>query len=123
MYVLTDDNYPAIQEVRSNGAYTACLLSVARPDEDQKPNGKGKATGDDREVTLRVLCAGILKNISPIPPPSIAALADIDNEVVLPTLQPILASISLQEVTSRVQELIAQEVRAKSTWDRREIMG
>ncbi|KAI0094380.1 armadillo-type protein [Irpex rosettiformis] len=110
LYVLTDDNYPAIQEVRSNGAYTACLLSVARPDENQKANGKGKAPSDDREVTLQVLCAGILKNISPIPPPSVAALADIDNEVVLPTIQLILSSISLPEINSRAEELIAQEI-------------
>ncbi|KAI0686648.1 armadillo-type protein [Cytidiella melzeri] len=109
LYVLTDDNPPAMQEVRCNGAYTACLLAVARPDEDQKPNGKGKAASDDREVALRVLCSGILKNVSPIPPPSIAALADIDNEVLLPTLQPVVASVSLFEVTQRAQELIAQE--------------
>ncbi|KAI0348220.1 ARM repeat-containing protein [Trametopsis cervina] len=109
LYVLTDDNYPAIVEVRSNGAYTACLLSVARPDEAEKPNGKGKAARDDREVTLRILCSGILRNVSPIPPPSVAALADIDNEVVLPTLQPVIASISLVENTQRAQELIVQE--------------
>lgn len=60
-----------------------------------------------------MLCAGILKNISPIPPPSIAALADIDGEVVLPTLQPVVSSVSLPEVTQRAQELIAQEVRTR----------
>ena len=41
--MLTDDNPPAIHEVKSNGAYTACLLAISKPDEDQKPNGKGKA--------------------------------------------------------------------------------
>ena len=56
-------------------------------------------------------CEGVLRNISPIPPPSIAALADIDNEVVLPSLQPILASVSLVETTKVAQELLAQEVR------------
>jgi hypothetical protein len=59
LYVLTDDNPPAIHEVRSYGAYTACLLAVAKPDENQKLNGKAKTPSDDREVTLQVLCSGI----------------------------------------------------------------
>lgn len=46
----------------------------------------------------------------PIPPPAIAALADIDGEVVLPTLEPILSYVSLMEITQRAQDLIAQEV-------------
>lgn len=59
MYVLTEDNRPAIDEVRSNGAYTACLLSIVKGDEEaQKPNGKGKDVSDERETTLRVLSTG-----------------------------------------------------------------
>jgi hypothetical protein len=59
LYVLTDDNPPAIHEVRSNGAYTACLLAVAKPDENQKLDEKAKASNDDHEITLQVLCSGI----------------------------------------------------------------
>lgn len=110
LYVLTDDNPPARNEVRSNGAYTACLLSIVRGDEEsRKPNGKGKDVSDERETTLRVLCTGILRNVSPIPPPSIAATVNIDSELVLPTLLPVISSISLPEVSQRVHELIAQE--------------
>ena len=54
--------------------------------------------------------SGILRNVSPIPPPSIAAMVDIDNELILPTLLPVISSVSLPEVSQRVQELIAQEV-------------
>ncbi|GJE89540.1 fungal symportin 1-like domain-containing protein [Phanerochaete sordida] len=110
LYVLTDDNPPISNEVRSNGEYTACLLAIARGDEEtRKPNGKGKDVSDDRETALRVLCTGILRNVSPIPPPSVAAMVDIDNELILPTLLPVISSVSLSEISQRVQELIAQE--------------
>ena len=39
-----------------------------------------------------------------------AALADIDNEVVLPIIKPLLSSISLPEITRRAEELITQQV-------------
>ncbi|KAF7793565.1 hypothetical protein EIP86_004679 [Pleurotus ostreatoroseus] len=114
-----DDNPPAIDELRPNGAYTACLLAIARPeqhqDQDQvsdKAKEKAKAPGpeiaEDREVALRVLCSGILRNITPIPPPSIAATVDIDRDVVLPTLEPVLTSLALPEAAQRAQELITQ---------------
>ncbi|THG94495.1 hypothetical protein EW026_g6991 [Hermanssonia centrifuga] len=91
LYVLTDDNWPATNELRTNGAYTACLLSIVVPDEESlKANG-------------------IMRNIVPIPPPSIASTVDIDRDIVLPTLEPVLASISTAEASQRAQELIAQE--------------
>ena len=74
----------------------------------QKANGKAKDTSDDREVALRVLCAGIMKNIEPIPPPSIAATVDVDRDVVLPTLEPVLSSVNLQEAEKQAQQLIEQ---------------
>ena len=54
---------------------------------------------------------GILKNVSPIPPPSVVSTIELDQDVILPILHPVLASISLQEISSNVQELIAQNVR------------
>ena len=124
MYVLTDDNPPATSELIANGAYAACLLGIVLPGAEngevptQKANGKAKDTSDDREVALRVLCAGIMKNIEPIPPPSIAATVDVDRDVVLPTLEPVLSSVNLQEAEKQAQQLIEQvkveEVSAKS---------
>ena len=32
LYVLTDDNQPAIDELRSNAAYSTCLLEIVRTD-------------------------------------------------------------------------------------------
>lgn len=54
--------------------------------------------------------AGILRNISPIPPPSVAATVDVDRDIVLPTLEPILFMISLPEAAQLAQEQIAKEV-------------
>ena len=49
LYVLTDDNPPAIDELRSNGAYVACLLTIARPEQpgsaQETKKGKGKELG------------------------------------------------------------------------------
>ncbi|KAJ7475243.1 armadillo-type protein [Mycena galericulata] len=110
LYVLTDDNYPAIADVRSDGGYIACLMSLINPDESV-PNGKAPEA-DPRAVTLRVLASGILRNISPIPPPSAASAIDIDKDIVLPQLQPVLVSVSLADASASVLELIAQQSAA-----------
>ncbi|TCD71129.1 hypothetical protein EIP91_012077 [Steccherinum ochraceum] len=110
LYVLSDDNFAAVGEIRANAAYTACLLSIGKPDDAPTvTNGKGKEVSNERQTALRVLCCGILKNVSPIPPPSIAATIDLDKDVILPTLQPVLASAYLHETSNNVQHLIAQE--------------
>ncbi|PIL31313.1 hypothetical protein GSI_06011 [Ganoderma sinense ZZ0214-1] len=107
LYILTDENSPIIDEVRSNAEYTACLLAIVRtPEAAVKANGKGKDTSDVRTDSLRVLCCGILRNISPIPPPSIAATIDLDRDVVLPTLEPVLNSIDLQEASQAAQHAL-----------------
>ncbi|KAI0714810.1 ARM repeat-containing protein [Earliella scabrosa] len=107
LYVLTDENYPIIEEVRSNAEYTACLLAVVRStDSPVNSNGKGKDSSDAPVPAFRVLCCGILRNISPIPPPSIAATLDLDRDVVLPTLEPVLTSIDIQEAAQAAQHAI-----------------
>ncbi|KAI0778843.1 ARM repeat-containing protein [Trametes elegans] len=107
LYVLTDENPVIIEEVRTNAEYTACLLAVVRPDgTTPKPNGKDRDTSDARATAFRVLTCGILRNISPIPPPSIAATVDLDRDVVLPTLEPVLSSVDLQEVAQAAQQAI-----------------
>lgn len=53
---------------------------------------------------------GILRNISPIPPPSVAATVDVDRDIVLPTLTPVLSLVSLPEAAQLAEEQIAKEV-------------
>ncbi|KAI0658472.1 ARM repeat-containing protein [Cubamyces menziesii] len=110
LYVLTDENQPIVEEVRSNAEYTACLLGIVRPDgAAPKPNGKEKDTSDAKATAFRVLTCGILRNISPVPPPSIAATVDLDRDVVLPTLEPVLSSTDLQEIAQAAQQAIDQQ--------------
>ena len=51
LYVLTDDNYPAISDVKTDASYISCLLSIAR---------QVSTNTDPRTVTLSVLAAGEL---------------------------------------------------------------
>lgn len=107
LYVLTDDNYPAITDIRAYASYITCLLDIVRPSEVS--NGKGKEPSNQRSVMLGVLVAGILRNISPIPPLSPASSIDIDKDIVLPLLRPVITSISLLDISNYTQQLVAQE--------------
>ncbi|KZT73305.1 ARM repeat-containing protein [Daedalea quercina L-15889] len=110
LYVLTDENPPAIEEVRSNAPYSACILSMVQSREGViGAKGKHKDVADDRSLTLQVLCCGILRNISPIPPPSMAATVDVDRDIVMPTLEPVLSLIELPKASQLAQEQIAKE--------------
>lgn len=53
--MLSDDNRPVIEGIRSNAAYVASLMDVIRSNNDT--NGKDKAV-DDKAVTLAVLVCG-----------------------------------------------------------------
>ncbi|KAJ7292710.1 armadillo-type protein [Mycena rebaudengoi] len=108
LYVLTDDNYPTIADVRSDGGYISCLMSIINTTENLA-NGAPFDPADPRSVTLRVLASGILRNIAPIPPPSTASSVDIDKDIVLPLLQPVISSVSLAEASATALQLIAQE--------------
>ncbi|KAF9245889.1 ARM repeat-containing protein [Melanogaster broomeanus] len=108
LYVLTDDNPPTIDEVRCNAAYSSCLLDIIRIDESIQ-GGKGKHVAEDRFATLKVLCCGILGNVSPLPPSSAASTLDVNNDLILPLLQPIISSVSLEEVAQQVQELVTRQ--------------
>lgn len=128
MYVLTDDNEPAIADVKSDAGYISCLVSIVRPSADVP---QPKDPMDHRLVTLRVLAAGklrepknlsdmiifpgILRNISPIPPPSATSFVDIDKDIVLPLLQPVISSVSLFDISNSVQELVQREVSRPRT--------
>lgn len=54
--MLTDDNYPAIADIRADAGYVTSLLDIVRPSEVS--NGKGKEPSDQRSVMLGVLVAG-----------------------------------------------------------------
>ncbi|KAF9074932.1 ARM repeat-containing protein [Rhodocollybia butyracea] len=104
LYVLTDDNDPAISSLKSVAGYMSCLLTIAQSS-DQHGNGKGKDLNDHRQTTLRVLSAGIIRNISPLPS-SVASSGDIDKDIVLPLLQPVVSSVSLPDAAQRAQLLV-----------------
>ncbi|KIL71572.1 hypothetical protein M378DRAFT_6294 [Amanita muscaria Koide BX008] len=107
LYVLTDDNEPAVKDVRSDAGYISCLVSIVQPSADAPPPPKDR--DDHRPVMLQVLAGGILRNMSPIPPPSASSFMDIDKDIVLPLLQPVISSISLPEISHTVQELVQRQ--------------
>ena len=99
--MLTEDNPPAAEELRMNGSYTSTLLSVTR----------SQPTADDiRGLALKVLATGTLRNISPLPPLTAASAVHIEEEIVLPLLQPLLTSISLPEISKQIQVLVEKQV-------------
>ncbi|KAK0465459.1 armadillo-type protein [Desarmillaria tabescens] len=109
LYVLTDDNDPAVSDVRADAGYISCLLDIARSVQDgTKVNGKSKEP-DQRSITLGVLAAGILRNVSPLPPPVAASFVDIDKDLVLPLLQPVISSVFLPDASNNVQTLVSQQ--------------
>ncbi|KAF5332511.1 hypothetical protein D9611_005111 [Ephemerocybe angulata] len=111
LYVLTDDNFPAIKELRTDAAYLACLLELAKS--EGATNGKQKEL-DNKAVALSVLSAGILRNVMPIPPPSVASTLDMDKDIILPLLQPVITSISLHAISDSVQELLQRQATEPS---------
>lgn len=102
LYVLTDDNPPATEDLRANGSYTSVLLSIAQ--------GQPAAADDGRGLTLKVLATGTLRNITPLPPLTAASAVNIEDEIVLPLLQPLLTSISLSEASRQIQALVEKQV-------------
>ncbi|OCB87063.1 hypothetical protein A7U60_g5798 [Sanghuangporus baumii] len=110
LYVLTDDNPPAIDELRSNSSYTACLLSIARGDYAPVPTStEAKELAEDRVLSVKLLAAGILRNIQPIVAPSAASAVDVDRTVILPLVLLVLTSISLADASERVIELVKKQ--------------
>ncbi|KAG1889472.1 ARM repeat-containing protein [Suillus subluteus] len=106
LYVLTDDNQPAMDELRSNAAYSTCLLEIVH--DEGGVTEKDKEVYWDRMTTLKVLSSGILSNVSPFPPPSSASGVDVGKEIVLPLLQPVVASVSLTESSALAESLVVK---------------
>ncbi|KAL5519568.1 hypothetical protein ACEPAH_1251 [Sanghuangporus vaninii] len=116
LYVLTDDNPPAIDELRSNSSYTACLLSIARGNYAPAPtSAEAKELAEDRVVSVKLLAAGVLRNIQPIAVPSAASAIEIDRTIILPLVLPVLTSISLAEASERVIELVKKQEEEPQT--------
>lgn len=121
MYVLTDDNPSAIEEIRANSTYVACLLATARSSNNPtSPNSKKKVSQKEKEtqelaperlLSTRLLTVGVLRNLGSIPAPSTTSTIDVDRNVVLPLILPVLSSVQLSEASNRVLDLIEIEVR------------
>ncbi|THH03370.1 hypothetical protein EW145_g6312 [Phellinidium pouzarii] len=116
LYVLTDDNVPAIDELRSNSSYTSCLLAVARAESAPVPTSvEAKEMAEERLLSVKLLSTGILRNVSPVPAPSAASTVDIDRNVILPLVKPVLSSANLFEASAKVLDLVLIEGKELKT--------
>ncbi|CAE6442616.1 hypothetical protein ACGC1H_007560 [Rhizoctonia solani] len=97
LYVLSEDNPPAIQTIRSESEYIACLVAISTS--PQGPND------DEWDIGIRVLACGSLRNISPLPAALNASAIDIDRSIALPLITPLL-SYSLDEAVGEVQKTL-----------------
>ncbi|KAF9502190.1 ARM repeat-containing protein [Pleurotus eryngii] len=107
LYVLTDGNPPAIGEVRADASHISSLLSIVQLKEVAS-NGK-QIEQDGRRLTLRVLVTGVLRNVSPIPPPSVASSMDLDKDIILPLLQHVITFVNLVDTSQSVLALVSQQ--------------
>ncbi|KAH7338936.1 armadillo-type protein [Rhizoctonia solani] len=98
LYVLSEDNSPAIQSIRSESEYIACLVAISTT--PQGPND------DEWDIGIRVLACGSLRNISPLPSALNASSIDIDRSIALPLITPLL-SYSLDDAVVEVQKTLA----------------
>jgi hypothetical protein len=68
LYVLTDDNQPAIDDVRASSSYLSCLYDIARAQGKlQDPKGKTPAAAEERAITLSILACGPLLGADALP--------------------------------------------------------
>ncbi|KIJ54300.1 hypothetical protein M422DRAFT_154105 [Sphaerobolus stellatus SS14] len=107
LYVLTDDNDVAIDALQNEAPYVNSLLKLAQTESPNLPLAENNNVV--RWTTLRVLVSGVLRNISPLPSMMPASTIDMERTIILPLLVPQL-SVKLQEVTSKVLELLPQLV-------------
>ncbi|PVG00960.1 ARM repeat-containing protein [Serendipita vermifera] len=118
LYVLTEENFPAIDELRTNATYVHCLLGLARGDAKTRSDLPEKSTEDAqrmlsvRLLSFRTLVCGILRNILPLPSLMQASTIDVDRTVILPFLLPILPPNLMDHVTQVQGLLVMQENEA-----------
>ncbi|CAE6529682.1 unnamed protein product [Rhizoctonia solani] len=97
LYVLSEDNPSAIQNIRSESEYIACLVAISTA-----PQG---ANDDEWDVGIRILACGSLRNIAPLPAALNASSIDIDCSIALPLITPLL-SYSLDEAVEEVKKTL-----------------
>lgn len=114
LYVLTEENPPAADEIRAVSAYITCLIDIARGDVklSSKPNSKVgeslQSSSEVRVVAFKTLVCGILRNIQPLPILVPAASIDIDRTIILPFLLPLLTLDPANSVET-VQSLLSTQ--------------
>lgn len=69
------------------------------------------AANNVKGLALKVLAAGISRNISPLPPLTAASAVNIEDQIVLPLMWPLLSSIPLPEISEEVRTLVEKQVR------------
>ncbi|KAF8527379.1 ARM repeat-containing protein [Hysterangium stoloniferum] len=106
LYVLTEDNDPAIEAIRSESSYVNCLVEIAQ---SENPTNLSSEENNKRTrwLTLRVLASGVLRNITPLPTIIPASTIDVENTILLPLLAPQL-SLNLENITTSVGNLLEQ---------------
>lgn len=133
LYVLTEDNPPAYKHLRSESGWINTLVEVAREGWEKagEPSGsngkgKGKASAEGMEVEeserkdmlLRILAAGTIRHIAPLPPLLPAAALDLDTTLIIPLLDQTLGT-DLGQINAEVVRLSEELVRlAPSLCDR-----
>ena len=112
IYVLSDDNIPAIEVLRANkSSYIPILLSIVQSDPVTLTGAThGKSWSEIDTVLLRVLVCGILMNTGPIPVKAMGGEGlDLDRTVILPILTPLL-NVSLGDASNAVETIASQPV-------------
>ncbi|CED85341.1 Armadillo-type fold [Phaffia rhodozyma] len=117
LYVLTDDNPPAATHLRSDGSWINTLVDVVKDGwkaEDESRKGKGKTDMDgvsegpkEGELLLKVLAAGTIRHISPLPPLLPIAAQDLDKTLFVPLLNEVL-NLNLSDVSDQALELASK---------------
>ncbi|KZS92874.1 ARM repeat-containing protein [Sistotremastrum niveocremeum HHB9708] len=123
LFILSDDNEPAIEALRTASEYVTTLIQIAHSPDPQTPasngvNGKSKKAAEatteesqpvdsERKIALQIMSCGILRNISPLPSIIPFSAVDLDEKVLLPRLSPLL-SISLPAEAARVIATISE---------------
>jgi hypothetical protein len=128
LYVLTEDNPPAYKHLRSESGWINTLVEVARegwekagePSNSKAAKGKGKATEgmeveapqglERKDMLLRILAAGTIRHIAPLPPLMPAAALDLDTTLIIPLLDQALGT-DLPQINAEVLRLSEELVR------------
>ncbi|KAF8323967.1 hypothetical protein DL93DRAFT_2049554 [Clavulina sp. PMI_390] len=123
MFVLTDDNAPAVTALHGNPAALSKLLSIAQSSNTDITFVSGGSV--EHINSLRVLACGILKNVSPLPKSSSIAEVDLNRTVILPLFVPLLgvditsAANTAYTIASKPTDPIPPELRHTPKSDHR----